>query len=162
MKTLKAVDVSNDNFAPFGSVIKVTGALKSDAQNEIQTYYGKLAIMNESGIQLGICVAKNRPYEVTQMEQHVETKELLAALKGSFVTPVAPSKMVDGKQVPDLDKAIAVKVNQGEGVVFDVGIWHWTPYAITETCDVLVGFKTDTPQNDFIAERTEDRILIEL
>jgi len=163
MKTIKVQNLTPDNFKDFGKVISVTAKAKPDADTEIQTFFGQLAIMKSSeSIEFGICVAKNREYVVETLEQHIETEELLAALKGDFITPVALSVETGGKLVPDMDNMIAVRVNQGEGVVFGEGVWHWTPYAVTETCDVLVAFKTDTPKNDFISYSLDENIRIEL
>lgn len=159
MKTVISEHVSSENFKKFGKVILVTENLKPDAQSEIQTYYGQLAIMKcADSFQLGICIAKKREFVVDELEQHADTQELLAALKGDFITPVTSSIEMDGKMVPDVNNIKAVRVNQGEGIVFEKGIWHWTPYAVTPTCDVLVAFKTDTPVNDFISCKLEEKI----
>jgi len=161
MKKVFAEHVTPDGFKKFGKVIAVFPDRAPDAQSEIQTYYGQLAIMQcTDSIQLGICVAKKRENIVEELEQHVESPELLAALRGDFLVPVAPSITVDGKAVPDVEHAVAFRVNQGEGILFDVGVWHWTPYPVGESCDVLVGFKTDTPKNDFIASGLKEKFVI--
>jgi ureidoglycolate hydrolase len=162
MKRVVSQHVTPENFRRFGKVIAVLPDVKPDGQSEIQTYYGKLAIMKcENSIQLGICVAVKRENVVDELEQHVETQELLAALKGDFLVPVTASVVVNGKARPDMDKMIAVRVNQGEGIVFDEGIWHWTPYPVTPTSDVLVGFKTNTPKNDFVSCKLEEKFVID-
>lgn len=162
MQRIKAQHVTPENFQAFGKVISVMAKSQPDTESDIQMFYGQLAMMQCQGsIELGICVAKNRAFVVDTLEQHAETAELLAALRGDFITPVTTSVMIDGKQCPDMEKITAVRVNQGEGVVFDKGIWHWTPYAVTESCDVLVAFKTDTPKNDFIANKLTTEITIE-
>ena len=163
MKTIKARHVSPEIMQGFGKAIYVTPELKPDAQTDIQTFYGQIAIMESSdAVQIGICVAKNREYVVDELEQHNQTSELLFAAKGDFVTAVTSSKEVDGKLFPDMEKVIAVRVNQGEGVFFNEDIWHWTPFAITPTCDVLVIFKKETPANDFISYKLEEKIKMEL
>ena len=99
-----------------GKAICITPATKPDAQTDIQSYYGQLAIMKcTDAVQIGICVAKNREYIVDELEQHVETS---AFRKGDFVTTVTPSIVMEGKERPDIDRAIAIRVNQGEGVFF--------------------------------------------
>ncbi len=163
MKTVKAKHISPEVMEGLGKAICITAETRPDAQTDIQSYYGQLAIMQCGGaLQIGICVAKNREYIVDELEQHVQTSELLVAIKGDFVTAVAPSVEVNGKLLPDMDRVIAVRVDQGEGIFFDEGVWHWTPYAITPTCDVLVAFKKDTPQNDFISCRLKDVIRMQL
>jgi ureidoglycolate hydrolase len=163
MKRIKAEYISNEMFKGLGKAICIGPDTKPDAQTDIQSYYGQLAIMEcDSAVQLGICVAKNREYVVTELEQHAETAELLAALKGDFITLAAPSVESDGRLCPDMSKAVAVRVDQGEGVFFEKGIWHWTPYAITPTCDVLVAFKKDTPKDDFISYKLDEPVIMEI
>ncbi len=163
MKTIKALRLTQDRFSDFGRAVCIDDSTVPDVQSDIQTYYGKLASLECGGsMQVGICVAKSRPYIVDEMEQHADSSELLAALKGDFVTPVTRSIEIDGKQVPDMDNIAAIRVNQGEGVVFNAGVWHWSPYAVTETCDVLVIFKTDTPANDFISYKLDNAIVVEV
>ena len=162
MQRIKAQHVTPENFQAFGKVISVTAKPQPDTQSDIQTFYGQLAMMQCHGsIEFGVCVAKNRAFVVDILEQHAETAELLAALRGDFITPVTTSVVIDGKEYPDMEKVVAVQVNQGEGVVFDKGIWHWTPYAVTESSDVLVAFKADTPKNDFISSELSEEIIIE-
>lgn len=163
MKKIKVKHISPKVMEGLGKAICITPAAKPDAQTDIQTYYGQLAIMKcTDALQIGFCVAKNREYVVDEMEQHAQSSELLLAAKGDFVTVAAPSAEIGGKQYPDIDRAIAVRVNQGEGVFFDEGIWHWTPYAITPVCDVLVVFKKETPKNDFTSYKLKEIIRMEL
>jgi ureidoglycolate hydrolase len=163
MITIKASHISPEIMQGLGKAVLITPDTKPDAETDIQSYYGQLAIMNcTDAVQIGICVAKNREFVVDELEQHAQTSELLFAAKGDFVTAVAPSIVVEGKERPDIDRAIAIRVNQGEGVFFDEGIWHWTPYAITPTCDVLVVFQKDTPKNDFISCKLKESIRMEL
>lgn len=162
MKTVKAIHISPEVMKGLGKAVCVTGETKPNAQTDIQSYFGQLAIMKcEDAVQIGVCIAKNREYIVEELEQHVNTAELLAAMKGDFITPVTSSIVVDGKLCPDMSKVIAVRVNQGEGIFFDEGVWHWTPYAVTPTCDVLVVFRKDTPQNDFISCKLSESFSME-
>jgi ureidoglycolate hydrolase len=163
MKTVRVQRVGTEALKGLGRAIRITADTKHDAQSDIQTYYGQLAVMQCAGaVQIGVCVAKNREFIVNELEQHTQTAELLAALKGDFVVPAAPSVEADGRQYPDIGKAVAIRVNQGEGVFFDEGVWHWTPYALTPECDVLVIFKKDTPEDDFTAYRLDEPVTMEL
>ena len=147
---IKAEPLKTADLTGIESAICLRDGLVPDAEDAIQTYYGQLAIMPATGSnQIGFCVAKNRPYIVDKMEQHQESAEVLGAMNGSFIVPCAPSIEVDGKPAPDFDHMKAIKVEQGEAIMFDVGVWHWTPYAVTPECNVLVCFKKDTPANDF-------------
>jgi ureidoglycolate hydrolase len=165
MKKMKAVQVSQENFRDFGQMIAVpaSGTLEPSAQSEIQTFFGKLGLIQcEGAVEIGICIARKRPFEITQIEQHAKTSELLFAMVGDFITPVAPSIIKNGIALPDMEKAIAIRVNQGQGVVFNKGIWHWTPYPVDDTATVLVAFQENTPQDDFIAAELAEAITVVL
>ena len=164
MRKITAVHASSEKFNDFGSFIAVSDnqMIKPSAESDIQTFFGKLGIMEcKDAIELGICIAKKRSIKVTEMEQHAKTSELLVALNGDFIAPVAPSILKDGKLVPDFDKAIAIRVNQGEGVLFNIGVWHWTPYPVNDTATVLVAFKENTPKEDFISAIWSSELVIE-
>ena len=142
--------LSSADLTGIGKAILVKDSMIPDGKDELQTYYGKIGALPEcGGYQVGICIAKKRPMIVDELESHVQTVEFLGAMNGSFVVAAAPSKEVDGQRVPDVDKAVALLVEQGEAILFDVGVWHWTPFAVEEESNVLVIFKTDTPANDF-------------
>lgn len=163
MKTIRAQHISNEIFKGLGKAICITPDTKPDARDDIQTYYGQLAIMEcDSALQIGVCVAKKREYIIRELEQHKKTAEMLIALKGDFVTLAAPSAEINGKLCPDIDKAVAIRVNQGEGVFFDKTVWHWTPYAITQDCDVLVVYRKDTPKEDFTGYKLDMPVKMEL
>ena len=34
-------------------------------------------------------------------------------------------------------------LEEGDGVVIDKGVWHWTPYALTEKASFAMGLKND-------------------
>ncbi|MFY9130463.1 MAG: ureidoglycolate lyase [Saccharofermentanales bacterium] len=159
MRTIRAIHVSPEVMADFGRAIRVTPDVCPDAESEIQTYYGQLAIMESSdAVQIGICVAKRRPFVVSELEYHGQTAELLFAARGDFVVPVTGSVEVDGVKRPDLEGLTAVRVNQGEGIFFDKEVWHWTPYPLASTSDVLVVFKKETPALDFISFKFDEHV----
>lgn len=165
MRLISAVHASSDSFKGMGAFIANntdTQGLKPSNQSEIQTFYGKLGIMEcKEAIEFGLCIAKNRPIRITQLEQHAKSSELLVALSGDFISPVSPSIIKDGRMIPDIDKVIAVRVNQGEGIIFNVGIWHWTPYPVEDTATILVAFKKNTPEEDFILENLSDELIVQ-
>jgi len=139
-----------------GAPVSVQDGMEPLIKDANQTAYNKLAVMPVDGtLQFNLCISNNRPFVVDEMESHKDSAELLVAVIGSFVVPCAPTKIVDGVAQPDMDKAVAIRVEQGQGIIFDIGVWHWTPYAITPTSNILVGFKEDTPQNDFFGFKLE-------
>lgn len=155
MKKIYAQPLQSNALEGMGKGIFLDG-VTPDVRSDIQEYFGKLAIFPAAGdLQFGICIAKDRPLILDEMEQHVETAEILIALKGGFAVAFAP----DGA-APDIQKASAVRVEQGQGVLLNKGVWHWTPYAIASPCEILVVFKENTPKNDFTSVKLDEPIEI--
>lgn len=153
MKTLKVSYVTLENFSDIGQFIQipVEGSLIPTTQSSFFKYYGGLGIMDCHGVtEIGICTFKKREFIVDQLEQHAQTPELLYALDGDFIMPVAPVIHQNGATYPDLSKIRAIRVRQYEGVIFKDGMWHWAPYPLKETSSVIVGFKKDTGTTDII------------
>lgn len=158
MKTIAAERLTPENVELFGKAIKIDGPSIMDMQEDAK-YWGPLAIMScEESMQIGIHTGKNIDFVVSKLEHHAETPELLVALKGDFITPVTISVEKDGKLVPDLTKLKIIRVNQGESILFNEGVWHWSPYPVGDSCEVLVVFKKDTPDKDFISYELKEKI----
>ena len=154
MEDLIIKNVEQKFFDEFGIVIKIPteGKRKPTLQSSFFKHYAELGFIDcKDVVEFGITTFKKRDFDVLQLEQHAETPELLYAIDGVFVMPVAPIIYKNGEAYPDLDKIIAIKVGQGEGVIFKDGIWHWAPYPFNkEKSSVLVGFKKGTCYNDIV------------
>jgi ureidoglycolate hydrolase len=132
--------------------------LKSDSFN----FYGGIALMNIKDVfELGICTFKQRALETDQLEQHALSQEMLFAIDGDFIMPVAPIIQMNGQSWPDLDRLVAIRVRMGEGVVFNHGIWHWAPFPLKETSSVIVGFEKDTADKDLVIRDLDGKIVME-
>lgn len=163
MKTIEITSVTSENFRDLGQFIRIPaeGEREPTTQSPFFKFYGGLGLMNCHGLfELGICTFKRREFVADQLEQHAGTPELLYALDGPFVMPVAPIIRRNGEAFPDLARVRAIKVNQYEGVIFDDGNWHWAPYPLQETSSVIVGFKKDTGINDIVIRDLEEKIVM--
>ncbi len=87
---------------------------------------------------------KKRSFWLSRMERHIATQEVVIALNGPVVVPMAPA----GQLAESQGKMIAFYLPQGEGLIIHSGVWHLAPFPLEETAGVLVLFKTDTPQKD--------------
>jgi ureidoglycolate hydrolase len=160
MKNLKIAYVTKENFGDIGQFIQIPreGSLTPTNQSAFFKFYGELGILDCHGIpELGICTFKKRELLVDQLEQHSQTPELLYALDGDFVMPVAPIITKNGTAYPDLTKIRAIHVRQYEGVIFNDGMWHWAPYPSKEISSVIVGFKRGTGINDIIIRDLDEK-----
>lgn len=166
MEDLLIKEVTPELVKGLGVIIKIPkeGERKPTLETPFFKHYAELGFLDCNDIvEFGITTFKKREFKVDKLEQHVKTPELLYAIDGAFVMPVAPIIYKDGEAYPDLEKIIAIKVGQGEGVIFDDGIWHWAPYPCDkEISSVLVGFKKGTCYDDIIIKDLDEKYLMVL
>ena len=130
-------------------------------ESEAFKFYGGIALMNIKNVfELGICVFNQRELETDQLEQHALTQEMLFAIDGDFIMPVAPIVQKNGESWPDLDRVVAIRVPMGEGVVFNNGVWHWAPFPLKKRSSVIVGFEQDTADKDLVIRELDSRIVM--
>lgn len=153
-KELKIVTVKQEMFNDFGVVIKIPkeGEKEPTLKSSFFKHYAELGFINcKEPVEFGITTFNKRKLLVEKLEQHANTQELLYAINGDFIMPVAPIVYKGGEAFPEVGKIIAITVGKGEGVIFNDGVWHWAPYpSDKEKSSVLVGFKKGTCHNDII------------
>lgn len=163
-KKLIIEPVTAENFKKLGKVIKIPkeGEMKPLLESSFFKHYGPLGFIDcEGAVELGITTFRKRELLVDKLEQHAKTPELLYAIDGDFIMPVAPIIYKDGEAYPDLDNIMAMHVKQCEGVIFDDGMWHWAPYPYDkESSSVLVGFKKGTAENDIIIRELDIKYIM--
>lgn len=138
------------------------GQREPTLQSEDFKFYGGLAVMNIKNVfELGICVFNQRDLETDVLEQHALTQEMLFAIDGDFIMPVAPIIQKNGEPWPDLDRVVAIRVPMGQGVVFNHGIWHWAPFPLKARASVIVGFEKDTADKDLVTRELDSKIVMQ-
>lgn len=162
---LKVQKLTRENFVHIGQVIQIPDAENTPAQHNGEgfVHHAELAFIETEGpLEFGITTFYKRPMKTSQLEQHAKTQEMLLAMNAPFVMPVAPKKVVDGKEMPDMSQIMAIYVNQGEGVIFHKGNFHWAPFTLAEKSSVLVGFEPKTWANDIIIIDLDEEIELEM
>lgn len=152
-KALQLEYLSEQLFADYGQVIQNSFDGKVPLLNEsFFKHYGPLAFLEcEGPVEFGITRFNKRPLIVDKLEQHAETQEMLYAIDDDFIMPVAPIIYKGAEAWPDVGKLKAIRVKQGDGVIFKRGFWHWAPFPATrQNSSVLVGFKAGTAKNDIV------------
>ena len=166
MEKLIIKDVTPEIFKGLGVVIKIPkeGERKPALKSSFFKHYAELGFIDCGDVvEFGITTFNRRDLIVDKLEQHAKTPELLYAIDGAFIVPVAPIIYKDGEAYPDLEKIKAVKVGQGEGVIFNDGIWHYAPYPYDkEVSSVLVGFKKGTCYDDITIKDLPKKYVISL
>ena len=160
-----ALPVTEENFEILGQVIKTPDVAVREPQLKGDGFYhhAELAFMDTHGpVEWGITTFSKRPMITETLEQHFGTPEMLLALDGPFVMPVAPKMLRDGKEVPDESKIFAIYVPQGVGVLFDEGQYQWAPFPLQEKSSVLVGFQPKTWEDNIVIRQLSEPVEIVL
>jgi len=87
-----------------------------------------------------------RPMQVSRMERHLRTPEVLVAIDGDSVICLAPPQEPVAGKLKDMR---AVTVRKGQVFIMETGAWHWIPFPLeNRPARFLVVFKQKTGQND--------------
>jgi ureidoglycolate hydrolase len=80
------------------------------------------------------------------MERHIETAEMCVAIEGDCIIAVGQGEPAS----PDPATIEWFRLEQGDTVIYNPGVWHWVPFAAgDETCRQLIVYKNQTGKNDF-------------
>lgn len=135
--------LTKEFFRPYGEVVVLhEAALCSTSQ--VHDYWDGVAHFNAEGPQ--VCslfgIKKSIGQPIGEMERHLETEEVLIALRGDVVITLANPD--DKKLSPDAKTIQSFYMRQGEGVVMKKGVWHALPCAKDGDAMLLVIFKENT------------------
>lgn len=134
----QAIEV--DNFKAFGTVLKKP-VHEPTAQGDTFKYWSDIVNYKIDGdTEIGLCtVYKDDSKPLKTVERHLYTPEILIPVDAPFVLPV----------VTDHDTVHAFKVNIGEAVIIDPGVWHGPclPVGKNESTYYVI-FRKGTPGDD--------------
>jgi ureidoglycolate hydrolase len=140
---IKALNISKENFVKYGKLVSVP---KNKPTSEDATYkfWSNLADYSIDGnTEIGLCtVYKQNDNIITGVERHLETPEILIAIDAPFILPL----LMEGESEENM---MAFKVDVGEAVVIDNGVWHGACLPVgKETASYFVIFRLNTPAED--------------
>ncbi|MCF7802646.1 MAG: ureidoglycolate lyase [Candidatus Marinimicrobia bacterium] len=145
---ISAQKVSVDNFREYGKVVEGTAG-KPTSQDETYKFWSDIANYEIDGrTEIGLCtVYRQEIQQVTGIERHLHTPEILIPVDAPFVLPVLKSENPE-------DGIDAFRVDIGQAVVIDPGGWHGPCIPDrTEEATYFVIFRHNTPYED--VESTE-------
>ena len=125
MKTIKAIPITHENFAPFGQFYDMGNPDGYALCGEIHKFYPD-RLVSDSNHRVGyspIVVKKPEKMVITQQEYHTTTWEMIMPLDDDMILHCAPASA--GTPVTDLVKAFIVPKNTL--VKMNAAIWHLAP-----------------------------------
>ncbi|MFA7637113.1 MAG: ureidoglycolate lyase [Monoglobales bacterium] len=147
MKTIKAVKLSREEFAPFGQYYTMTNADGYALCGELHKFFPD-RVVADSNHRVGyspIIVKKPERMVITQQEYHTTTWEMVMPLDDDMILHVAPASA--GTPVPEYVKAFIVPKHTL--IKMNTAIWHLAPLpANNDSLTALIILPECTYAND--------------
>ena len=141
MSAVKPEHISQVNFAPFGKIV-TTPTAQPTSQAYDYKFWSDLANYQVQGeTEIGLCTVYAQPkQEISGVERHMRTPEILIPIDAPFVLPLFDDAR---------GKAEAFRVDLGEAVVIDTGVWHGACLPVGKNeATYFVIFRKGTPHED--------------
>lgn len=146
MKTIKAIPITAENFAPYGFIANITdpgGAYElpgSGFRRDMVLVPNASSAITAFG-SLKVC---KRDMVIADAEYHSYAMEVMMPLDDDMVMAAAPA---NGGEL-ELDRQEAFLVPAGTMVVFRAGAWHGAPFPVHHNGTVLICLPERTYLND--------------
>ncbi len=149
MKKIKPQKLSDENFKPFGWVLKKPEAPVDIESAHIRYWHNTVDLSNLGGMgMMGFMQVKRIPIILESLDVLFNSSEMYISLDGKpSIIFVAPSKAGNPKE-PDESAVQAFYLEGGASVIVKQGIWHWTPFALAEEADFALGLKNNVILQD--------------
>jgi len=138
-----AKKITEENFKDFGKVVNSPKAEPTSFAADYKFWSDIANYKIEGSTEIGICtVYKMAKNEITGMERHLKTPEILIPIDAPFVLPLL-------KEGSGEEDAEAFKVDVGEAVVINEAVWHGACLPVgKEESSYFVIFRKGTPLED--------------
>ena len=130
MRTIKAIPISNENFAPYGQFYTMDAPKGHALCGELHQFFPD-RLNADSDHRVGyspILVNKPEKMVITQQEYHTTTWEMIMPLNDDMILHVAPASA----GTPVTDQAQAFIVPKHTLVKMNAAIWHLAPLPAKE------------------------------
>ena len=148
MKTIKAVPITAENFAPYGWIANITNPGAAYGMGEYPSVFHRdmVLVPNASTAitAFGSLKVGKRDMVIADAEYHSYAMEVMMPLDDDMVMAAAPA---NGGEV-EFDKQEAFIVPAGTMVVFRAGAWHGAPFPLHHDGTVLICLPERTYLND--------------
>ena len=131
------------NFSRYGDIVKLPAHIPT-SQDKTYKFWSDIAHYHIDGeTEIGLCTVFTQSKNIIDsMERHLGTPEILIPVDGPFYLPLVK----DGESE---ENAEAFRVDIGEAVVVDPGVWHGACVPVEmDQCTYFVIFKRGTSVHD--------------
>lgn len=152
MTELAVHPLTPEGFAGFGRVIGEP-AVPPDATGAGWRWWGETTLLEADGRRYGVGYLDLEPGELSfdWAERHLLSAETILPLDGDCLVYVGPPD-----EAPSLERFRVFRVDAGEGVVLEKGVWHGAPLALDRPLRAVVLLLEGTGANDTTVVRFPD------
>lgn len=147
-----------DAFEEFGQVIEQPNRTP-DATGPGWQWWGETALLASDGRPYGIGYLDLQPADLRfdWAERHMRSAEMLIPSGGDCLVYVGPADHPEEPdRLPSLDRFRVFRVQTGQGVLLQPGVWHGAPLAIDRPLNVVVLLLQATGSTDTSVVRFND------
>lgn len=140
---IKSKHISPENFKKFGRVVTFAEGEPTSQAADYKFWSDIVNYRIDGSTEIGICtVYKQLKNEISGMERHLRTPEILIPIDAPFTLPL----LLEGE---DEEKAEAFQCNLGEAVVINEAVWHGACLPVgKDESSYFVIFRKGTPHED--------------
>jgi ureidoglycolate hydrolase len=130
---IKVIELSKEDYIPFGQFVH-SPVHKPTIQDNIVKYWAGLAGFEFDGmIDVGWVTVCQRPMQLTQLERHFHTIEVVIPLDDVMVLPVAIGRgPFDYKVQPRPEDIRGFYLRPGQMVTYAPGTWHFGGFPLNK------------------------------
>ena len=151
MKKVKIEKLTDETFAPFGSVLTTEGREFGGEAGVYKWYEKQSSVEGAEVVAVNLLTAIERDFVCKKFEAHTRTTETILPLTGGLIVAGIPKGEVS------CDKLRAFYVPVGMGVSWAAGAWHYAPYPIGADATCAIIFRHGTGADDVVfAELPEE------
>jgi len=143
MQEIRAKKLDDTNFKKYGMVMRKPSR-DVDVENEQLAYWDNMIDFSNftgNGV-FGFLEVKRIPIELKMMDVLTESSRVYLSVDGKPSVQFVALHDAAANQ-PDLSTLQAFILEGGDGVAIDKGVWHWTPFALTETAAFAMCIRND-------------------
>ena len=164
MKKIKAVPVTQENWAPYGYLANIAQPGNAYGMGNYPCTFHRDMVLapmaTTAPIAFGSLKVGKRKMVIEDVEYHTMASEVMMPLDCDMVMYAGPANSGE----PELDKLEAFIIPKGTMTIFRAGAWHGAPFPLDGDGTVLICLPERTYLNDTnkIVLEENDRIYIEL
>lgn len=136
---IKAKPVSAQAFEKYGQVITIPDNEENTVCEDRYTFWPGIAEFDcpNGKLKIGISRLFLRPYRTCVMERQLGTQAMMLTMTGPILIIVCKNEGMNKDEIVNYKNAEAFILEQGQGVIINKGVWHWTANPIGSDQDVL-------------------------